>query len=116
MDRTVTCMATDSSNHSRACAFRLTVLTTQAATQQLSNDINGLVSQGVLNQGNGNALSSKLRAAIGSMNAGNATAACNQLQAFINQAQAFMNDGKLTPTQAGALIDSAAALKHVLGC
>jgi hypothetical protein len=94
----------------------VTVLTPQGATQQLSNTVNSLVAQGVLSQGNGNALTAKLQAAISSLNNGNASAACNQLQAFINQVQAFINSGKLTPAQGQALIDSANAIKSVLGC
>ena len=113
---TVNCTATDSANNTRSCEFSVTVLTPQGATQQLSNNVNGLVSQGTLSQGNGNALTTKLQAAINSLNGGNATAGCNQLQAFINQTQAFINSGKLTPAQGQALIDSANALKAVLGC
>jgi polyhydroxyalkanoate synthesis regulator phasin len=83
------------------------VLSPQQATQALGNTVNALVSQGVLNQGEGNALTSKLQAAIQQMNNGNGNAARNQLQAFINQVNALMNSGRLSASQGQALIDAA---------
>jgi hypothetical protein len=113
---TVSCTATDGSSNTASCAFTVTVLTPQGATQQVGNTVNALVSQGTLSQANGNALTTKLQAAINSINSGNTTAGCNQLQAFINQTQAFINAGKLTRAQGQVLIDAANALKGVLGC
>src|SRR5439155_20946120 len=108
--------ATDSSNNAASCAFTVTVLTPQGATQQLNDSVNGLVSQGVVSQGNGNALTTKLQAAISSLNKGDTTAACNQLKAFVNQVQAFINNGQLTQAQGQALINSANAIRAILGC
>ena len=83
------------------------MLTAQQATQSLTSSVNSLVSQGTLNQGEGNSLISKLQAAISQMNNGNGTAAHNQLQAFINEVNALMNSGGLTTSQGQALIDAA---------
>jgi hypothetical protein len=113
---TVTCTAIDSSNNAASCSFLVTVLTPQSATEQLANSVNNLMSEGVLNQGRANALTSKLQAAISSLNSGNTTAACNQLSAFINQTQAFIDSGKLTPPQGQPLINSANAIKSALAC
>ena len=66
-------------------------------------DVEALVDEGVLNQGNGNALNAKLRAAIASWARGRDNAAVNQLGAFLNQLAAFERTGKLTAEQAGGL-------------
>jgi HYR domain/NHL repeat len=104
---TVTCTATDASGNTASCAFTVTVLTPQQATQSLVSSVNSLVSQGVLNQGEGNALTSKLQASINQMNNGNGNAARNQLQALINQVNALMNSGRLSASEGQALIDAA---------
>ena len=65
------------------------------------------VGGGVLNGGNGNALTVKLNNAISSLNAGKVNTAVNQLNAFINQVLAFLSAGKLTTAQAQPLIDGA---------
>ena len=66
-----------------------------------------LVDEGVLNQGESNALITKLDAALKSLDKENTKAACNQLGAFINQVNALVNSGRLTPEQGQALIDAA---------
>jgi N-acetylneuraminic acid mutarotase len=111
---TVTCTATDSSGNMASCTFTVTILAPQQATQSLINDVNALVSQGTLNQGQGNALTSKLDAAIQKMDQGNGNAARNQLQAFINQVNALMNSGKLTAAQGQTLIEAASdVIAHI---
>ena len=72
--------------------------------------VQDLVDTGVLNQGNGNALTKKLQSALAKLEKGKAKAACNQLGAFVNQVEAFMNSGKLTEEQGQPLIDAAAVL------
>ena len=104
---TVTCTATDSSNNTASCTSTVTVLTPQQATQSLINNVNSLVAQGVLDQGEGNSLTSKLQAAIKQMDNGNGNAARNKLQAFINQVIDLKNSGTLTAAQAQALTDAA---------
>ena len=60
-----------------------------------------------LNNGQANALTSKLEAAKQNLDQGNTTAAINQLQAFINQVNDFINSGVLTAAEGQPLIDSA---------
>ncbi|MEW6208225.1 MAG: LamG-like jellyroll fold domain-containing protein [Acidobacteriota bacterium] len=104
---TVTCAATDSSDNTASCAFIVTVLSPQQAAQLLINSVNDLVSQGAINEGQGNSLTSKLDAAIEKMDQGNGNAARNQLEAFINQVNDLMNSGGLSASQGQALIDAA---------
>jgi hypothetical protein len=84
--------------------------TVYSAQQQMSattTQVNTLVSGGVLNSGNGSALTTKLSSATASLQAGNTTAAVNQLNAFVNQVNAFQKSGKLTTAQANALLNAA---------
>ncbi len=67
-----------------------------------------LVESGVLNLGQGCALIAKLDAAL-TPDKGNEIAAMNQLQAFINQVNAFINAGILSPAEGQPLIDAAQA-------
>jgi hypothetical protein len=76
-------------------------------TENLITDIETLVAMDVLNQGQGNALTAKLRAAIKKMEQGNVNTAINQLQAFINQVNALINGGTLTPAEGQPLLDAA---------
>ena len=77
------------------------------AIQALINDVESLVAQGVLNHGNGNALISKLEAARKQLERGHIRPAGNQINAFINQVEAFIRSRKLTPQQGQPLIDAA---------
>jgi hypothetical protein len=83
------------------------VLSAQQQAALLVNQVNSLVASGILNAGNGNALTVKLNAAMSSLDAGNKTAGVNQLNAFINQVQALSKSGKLTASQAKMFIDAA---------
>jgi pullulanase-type alpha-1,6-glucosidase len=69
-------------------------------------DIELLVEAGILNQGQGNALVSKLSNAIDSLERGRDNAAANQLGAFINHVYALVSAGILTQDQGNALISS----------
>ena len=77
------------------------------AIQALISAVESLVAQGVLNAGQGNALTSKLRAALQQLERGNTQAAANQINAFINQVEALIRSRRLTPQQGQALIDAA---------
>ncbi|MFQ6109959.1 MAG: hypothetical protein ACE5L7_10460, partial [Candidatus Aminicenantales bacterium] len=68
--------------------------------------VESLVNTGVLNQGQGNALIAKLEGALQKLNKGNTKATCNQLQAFINQVNAFIYSGILTEGEGQPLIDA----------
>ena len=69
-----------------------------------------------LNQGERNSLIAKLNAASDAVNRGNVTAACNQLDAFINDVLAFRNSGRIAAATANGLISDAQAVKNSLGC
>jgi len=90
--------------------------TSQELIQGLINEGNGLVSAGVLNNGQGNALNTKLQAALDALAQGNTNGAINQLQAFMNQVSAFVNAGTLTQAQAQVLLDAANEAIAVVNC
>ena len=76
------------------------ILTPQQQVERLLALISYYVSEGLLNKGNGNALSRKLDLKFdGSPSDG------NKLNAFSNQVDAFMRSGTLTPDAGQALLD-----------
>jgi hypothetical protein len=77
------------------------------AIQTLLSRVADLVGQGVLGDGPGNRLSSKLQAALQQLERGNTHAAANQVNAFINQVEALVRAGKLSPQHGQPLIDAA---------
>jgi hypothetical protein len=85
------------------------VTVTQQQAVLLTGQINSLVSTGVLNGGNGNALTAKLNSAAASFASGNPNPGINKLTAFINQVNDFANSGKpkLTAAEAQTLITTA---------
>src|SRR3990172_4568019 len=88
-------------------------LTCDSPAQQLTNlcaIVNQLRDDGVLNQGNANSLCVKLDNAKKSLANGNTSAGVNQIQAFINEVDAFRKAKKLTNAQADSLIASANAI------
>ena len=82
-------------------------LTPQEQTELLIEEVQMLVTAGVLNPNQQNALTTKLNSAMQQLDMGNINAATNKLQAFINQASAFINAEILSPEQAQPLIDAA---------
>ncbi|HEY2416172.1 MAG TPA: hypothetical protein VGI40_28280 [Pirellulaceae bacterium] len=74
---------------------------------QLTEQVNALVSSGVLNEGNGNALISKLSNAAASFTNNNDNAGINKIEAFIHQVNGFLNSGTLTADEAQSLVDAA---------
>jgi hypothetical protein len=85
----------------------LTVLSAQDQILLLTQEVTGLVNSGVLTAGVGNALISKLDAALQSINNGHTNAGDNQVSAFIHQINALVNSGTLTDDQAESLIAAA---------
>jgi hypothetical protein len=61
-------------------------------------------------------LISKLNAASDAINRENLTAACNQLEAFINQVSALAQSDELDQATATRLIDEAQAIETTIGC
>jgi len=88
--------------------------TSQAILPVIGN-VQALVSSGVLNNGQGNALLVKLQHAIQHADSSQQTAAVNDLQAFLNAVTDFVSQGILTSTQGGLLIDEANAVIVLLG-
>lgn len=75
--------------------------------EQIENfigDIENLVEEGDLTQGQGNAVTQKLEDALQKLNDGDIKTAINQLRAFINQVRALINSGQLTKEEGDALI------------
>lgn len=104
---TSTLTVTDNNGATGSDTLIVTVQTPQQAAQTLIDSITNLISSNVLNNGQGNALISKLEAAIQKLDQGNSNAAENQLNAFINQVNAMVNSGTLTTAQGQLLIDAA---------
>ena len=76
----------------------------------LLNQIENLIAEGTLNNGQGNALISKVEGAIAMIENGNLNAAVNKLQAFINQVEDFIDTGILTTAEGETLIEAAQAI------
>jgi predicted outer membrane repeat protein len=84
-----------------------TITTPDSAATDLSGDVAALVQSGALTADQGAGLTSKLQASAQSLDAGNITPGANQLNAFINQVNAFVKANKLTSAQAQPLTDGA---------
>lgn len=89
-------------------------MTTEQEVKELISAVHALVDSGVLNKGQATALLSKLENALDQIRRGNNHSAANQFSAFVNQVEAYVYIGLLSPEQGEALIDSAAALIDVL--
>jgi hypothetical protein len=89
----------------RTATLSLTILTPAQAIPAVITTIEGLQGAGVLNGGQANSLIVKLKHAIDSLDSkpGQPTA-CNQLQAFVNEVNAYVSAGKLTQAQADTLL------------
>lgn len=85
-------------------ALTVTVISSQQELSLIINQVTAMVSAGILDSGNGNALIVKLNAAITSLNSGNTITGDNQMDSFINQTNAFLKSGKLDSTDALTLI------------
>jgi hypothetical protein len=90
---------------SRSATLSLTILTPAQAIPNIITAINNLKAAGVLNGGQANSLIVKLNHAIDSLTTKpDQPTACNQLQAFVNEVNAYVTSGKLTPAQADTLL------------
>ncbi len=79
-----------------------------AAPQRL---VDGYVTAGTIDAGEATSLSAKLAAAAAALERGNATAADNQLRAFLNEVQAMERSRRLSSTDAAALRAAIAAVQ-----
>jgi Ca2+-binding RTX toxin-like protein len=103
----ITVRATDSGGLSTEDTFAVVVLPTEQQIRELAEDVEELRISGVLNNGNANALISKLSGALVKFDEGNLNAAVNQIYAFINQVNAFVISERLTPAEGESLINAA---------
>lgn len=78
-------------------------------------DLEDLIEGLGLPAGIANSLLAKVEAALRALARGNTNAACNQLQALINEADA-MSGNELTPDEANQIIEAAQDIRAALGC
>jgi hypothetical protein len=108
----VTHTATDIYGNTSSCTFTVTVLTPQQVVQNLINAVNASSLTGTQKQG----LNSKLTAALSAINSGQTNVACNKLNDFISQVQAYINNGTVTAATGNAWILSADHVRNTIGC
>jgi CSLREA domain-containing protein len=111
---------TATSTHTRTPTATFTptataTLTPSGKIQAAIENVAGLVSGGVLNDGQGRALSDVLQASMELLRRGNRTAACDQLNAFTNQVDALAKSGILSPQQRQELILAVSGICVVAG-
>ncbi|MCG3155068.1 MAG: hypothetical protein DKINENOH_01670 [bacterium] len=101
--------AGSATGHDFALVRYLMIATPQEEIQALMEQVQDLIASGVLNGGQGNALLTKLRAALQQLDKDdvNAKTAINQLEAFINQVDGFIRSGTLLPEEGQPLITAA---------
>ncbi len=79
--------------------------------------VDSLAADDVLNKGQANSLITKLNGARRKLDLGQIDVACNLLSSFIAQVTDLVHeDGVLTEEQGQPLIESAARVRHALGC
>jgi hypothetical protein len=88
------------------------VQTPQAALGSIAGYVPGI---STLNAGQKNSLIAKLNAATAAVARGDTTAANNQLSAFLNELQADVNTGKVSPAAASVLRSAMDAVQAALG-
>ncbi len=91
---------------------KVVVQTPQAALGSIAGYVQGL---STLNAGQKNSLIAKLNAATAAVGRGDITAANNQLGAFLNELQADVNTGKVSPAAASVLRSAIHAVQAALG-
>lgn len=89
-------------------SFTWAVATPAQAIQNLINTIR--------NMGLPAGVATSLTAPLSNINTNNKAAACGKLNAFINQVNNKVQNGQLTPAQAGQLLQTANAIKASLDC
>jgi len=100
---------------SRSATLSLTVLTPAQAIPNVITTAQGLRAAGVLNGGQANSLIVKLNHAIDSLTSKpHQPAGCNQLQAFVNEVNAYVSAGILTPAQAGTLLGGPLGVEAIM--
>jgi probable HAF family extracellular repeat protein len=111
---TLEVVITDAAGNVGTATIVVTVLAPREGIAGLIEQVQALV-PGSLNRGQGNALTAKLEAAIRQLDRGNIATAINQLESFLNQVNALIRSGSLSPTEGQSLLDAANAILIALG-
>jgi probable HAF family extracellular repeat protein len=98
---------TDNYRHGLRWAVTLTTVNPEGCLAQLAQLVNDLRGNGVLSAGQASSLLGKVDAASRQADQGKTTAAKNVLYALINEVNAMRTSGRLSNTDAQALIDAA---------
>jgi hypothetical protein len=109
---TVTLTVTDDDNGIGTATATVTVQTPQQALTSIAGYVQSLKS---LNNGQKNSLIAKLDAASASITRGNAGAATNQLNAFLNELQADLGAGRISGDDMTTLRSAVHAVQAALG-
>lgn len=99
----------DLDNDNLICGLGLTT-DTEAVSEDLTEEVDDLVTEDVLNSGQGNALTEKLDQAERRAERGQYKVAINLARAFVNQVNDFVANGTLTAEEAAPLLERAAIL------
>jgi PKD domain-containing protein/Big-like domain-containing protein len=110
---TVTLTAADDDGVAGSAATTVTVLTPAAALAKLTAFVAGRTG---LNKGQMDSLLAKLNAADDSRQRGDTGAACNQLNAFVNEVDADQKAGRISSGDAGTMTDTARLTQRSMGC
>ena len=115
---TLTLTGTDSRpsiGGTRTATLTLQVLTPAQAIPNVIASVNGLHAAGVLNRGQTNSLIVKLNHAITSLTSKpDQPTACNQLHAFVNEVNAYVAAGILSPAQADLLLGGPLGVRAIM--
>jgi pullulanase-type alpha-1,6-glucosidase len=84
----------------------------QEMIRSLIEEVEALRDASILNVGQANSLIVKLETAIKNLDKGKANTALNNLYAFMNQVQSFIDEGVLTPEEGQSLIAAAEAISY----
>ncbi len=97
-------------------AYEYVPLTPQQQAEILIDEVQELAEDGLLNQGEANALTVKLDHVVKHLAEDKTKTACNVLGAFVNQVQSLVDEGTLLPDEAQPLLEGAASIATDLGC
>jgi chitodextrinase len=109
---TVTLTVSDDDGATGQTTTQVVVQTPQQVLSTMKAYIQGLLD---LNGGQKNSLIAKLDAASASMDRGETKTANNQLNAFLNELQAYQGSGKISGKEFNALVADVHAIKGALG-
>jgi hypothetical protein len=110
---TATLTVADDDGVSGSASTTVTVWTPAAALAKIA----GLVSsQSGLNAGQKNSLLVKLNAATDAAQRGSTGAACNELNAFVNEVETDQKAGRISSGDGGTMTDTARTTQRALGC